>query len=552
MVSNQPNDTKWSATRISIILTIIALGLWSYSITQAEYNVGLFGLIHSLPVTFFVALGILTIASAILWVSPQNHSKLLLLQLLFLTASLWLTPLITGGSQECASTQYWYTGWSEYIVRESHINQGLFLFHNWPGPFTLLAMLSMILGLPGPYALVIDPSLMSFLVQLAYLLFVYLFLKNMLGEDQRNLCWAGLWIFGLGYWIQGAYLGPSTVGYIFLLVMLILLTRESSLPQNLRTPGRRLLSILTLACITITHLLSNFVTLGVVAMLRITKRINTTTLVIFGVVVCMTWLMYEATAFFDANVPRFVEEAFRLDIIFQRGVVERVVGSESRQAVSLTRILFSALFLAVGFLGYILSRRSKKSIYADNTAAFIALAFMAVGVILSMGAGKELFQRIFHFLLPVIAYFSVKLLYRKSTAIILCSLLVIALPLHFISHYGSEEMEYFPYSCLSASHFFADHTTEGQVISSGIVLFKHVEDYKTIYYHQLQEDKSLLTEPSNASYPLYVTIDTPAKGRLYYLYNDTYTIKNIKGLLEQSTSYSLVYTNPDVELYMRQ
>lgn len=550
MVNNQPSDSKWSARRISIILTIVALGLWSYSITQAEFNIGLLGLIHSLPITFFVALGILTIASAILWLSPQNHSKLLFLQLLFLTASLWLTPLITGGSQETAGQQYAYMGWSEYIVREGHFNQSLFLFHNWPGTFALLAGLSMILGLPGPYALVVDPSLISFLVQLVYLLFVYFFLKTMLGEDQRNLCWAGLWIFELGYWIQGAYLGPSTVGYIFLLMMLVLLARKSPFPQNISPVGNRLLSILTLACVTITHLLSTFVTLGAVAMLRLTKRINSTTLVVFGAVVLFAWLMYQATYFFEGRVPVFIEQALRLDIMMEKGVIERVAGSESRQAVSMYRILFSLLFVAIGFLGFIFSRWSRKSIYTDNTAVAIAFGLMAVGAILSFGAGKELFERTFHFLLPIMAYFGVKLLSRKSTAIVLCLLLLIVLPLHFVSHYGSQKMDYFPASSLSASHFFADHTTEGEIVGGVFVIYERLEHYKKTGFGRLGWDEPLLPEPKIT--PQYVTIGPSIRGRLYYLHDDTYTVNYVQDLVERSSDYDFIYVNNDVSLYIRE
>jgi len=548
MVNNLPNN-KWAATRISIILTIIALGLWSYSITQAEYNVGLFGLIHSLPTTFFIALGILTIASAILWVSPQDHSKLLFLQLFFLMTSLWLTPLITGGTQTFAAAHYWYTGFSEYIVREGHFNQHVFLFHNWPGAIMLFAMLSMILGLPGPYALVIDPSVNAFVIQCFVLLLVYLFLSNLLGENRRNLCWAGLWICGLGYWVgTGAYLGSSTVGYILLLIMLVLLTRESSLPQNLRTSGGRLLSILTLACVTVTHLLSSFVTLAMVTMLQITKRINTWALVTLGVVIITAWLMYEATGFFEGNVPRFIEEAFRLDVMFQKGVVERVAGSESRQAVSLVRIVFSVLFVVIGFLGFLFSRWSKKSIYADNTATFIALGLIGIGVVLSFGAGKELFERVYHFLLPVMAYFGLKLLSRKSTAIVLCTLLLIALPLCFISQYGGEIYEHYPPSSLAASRFFTDRTTGGETI--GIGSYERLEHYRSASFGRLGGDKPLLPEPSIT--PQYVAISPHIRGRLHYLYNDNYTIDHIQDLIEHSSDYNSIYVNNDVSLYIRE
>jgi hypothetical protein len=60
---------NWSEKRrrqISILLTIIALLLWSHSIIYAKFEIGHWGLISGLPVTFFVILAFLTVASAIL------------------------------------------------------------------------------------------------------------------------------------------------------------------------------------------------------------------------------------------------------------------------------------------------------------------------------------------------------------------------------------------------------------------------------------------------------------------------------------------------------
>lgn len=79
---------------LSIILTILASTLWTVSMTQAKLNIGFYGLIHSFPATYFLALALLTIASAILWVSRENHGKLLCLQLCFLITALWLSPIM--------------------------------------------------------------------------------------------------------------------------------------------------------------------------------------------------------------------------------------------------------------------------------------------------------------------------------------------------------------------------------------------------------------------------------------------------------------------------
>ena len=65
---------------MSILFTIVALLLWSHSILYAKLEIGYFGLIRGLPVTFFIALAFLAVASAILWVSKEKHGKLLCLR----------------------------------------------------------------------------------------------------------------------------------------------------------------------------------------------------------------------------------------------------------------------------------------------------------------------------------------------------------------------------------------------------------------------------------------------------------------------------------------
>jgi len=92
MVSNN-NFSSWLGRRvqISLLLTVIAILLWARSILFAKLEIAHLGLIHGLPITFFVALAFLVAASAFLWVSKENYGKLLCLQLLLLISALWLT-----------------------------------------------------------------------------------------------------------------------------------------------------------------------------------------------------------------------------------------------------------------------------------------------------------------------------------------------------------------------------------------------------------------------------------------------------------------------------
>ena len=69
---------RWRREQISLLLTAVAILLWTHSILCARLEIGYFGLIHGLPVTFFVALALLTVASAILYLleKPEVASRI--------------------------------------------------------------------------------------------------------------------------------------------------------------------------------------------------------------------------------------------------------------------------------------------------------------------------------------------------------------------------------------------------------------------------------------------------------------------------------------------
>jgi hypothetical protein len=109
-----------SRKQISFLLTIIALILWSFSITQANFEIGKYGIIGGFPALYFIALGLLTIASAVLWTSKGNHWKLLLVQLSFLVFSIFSAHLLVGGAQSLYAWSVGALGQQEYIVRTGH------------------------------------------------------------------------------------------------------------------------------------------------------------------------------------------------------------------------------------------------------------------------------------------------------------------------------------------------------------------------------------------------------------------------------------------------
>ncbi|MFC1938103.1 hypothetical protein ACFLVS_00980 [Chloroflexota bacterium] len=175
-------------SQISILLTIIAVLLWAHSILYARFEIGHFGLIHSLPVTFFIALALLTAASAILWGSKENHGKLLLLQLLILISALWLIPVVTGGSLPFMNRAYFNIGLINHIAEEGTFSTKGLWYLSWPGGHTLFAIMTIL----GPINFETLLNVLPIFPITALMLPLYMLLRNILGKEKVNYCWAGL------------------------------------------------------------------------------------------------------------------------------------------------------------------------------------------------------------------------------------------------------------------------------------------------------------------------------------------------------------------------
>lgn len=545
----------WSARQISILFTIVALILWSYSITQAKFEIGFYGLIVGFPVAFFISLGILTIASAILWVSRENHGKLLFLQLCFLIVSLYMAPMMVGGATQFGPTAYGDMGFIEYIIRQGHFSQQYLWQHNWPPAWIFWATgIHVSGGTMDGFA-----SLIPWLTPIwQFVMFfpLFMFFRNTIGKANPNYCWAAMWLFYLGNWFDTQDTGAQAFGVFFAFSILAFLTMTPSWQQRARTLGYRFSAIILFAVSAVAHLLGSFVGLATTAALYASKRVRSSNLVILAAVFIVAWSLYGAASFFNWELPIFVRQGLRIDVGTEKSVLNPLSGSEAHAAVAKVRIIFSGLFSAIAILGALLAWRLRKSRYNDITVLAIAVGcgFSAVGI----GAGytHELYQRFFVFFLPVIAYFGVKLLHLRATVVLLCLLLLLALPLAFVAKHGNQTMDYLSPGYFSGASFFQDNTSGGYIVGgSPLGSMKYYERYKPDFSFddlQWQDDKLVpfgYGGPFDVA-PRYICISSHNRAMYSFYYNEPQLIDHIESSLNATVNCDLVYANRDLRLYV--
>jgi hypothetical protein len=524
--------------------------LWSYSLTQAKLNIGFYGLIHSFPATFLLAVGILTIASAILWMSKENHEKLLFVQLLFLITTLWLTPALLRSSP-FLSDAYKNLGLINAIIKSGHVFYTWYL--SWPGAHILSAAVTVV------GAINLEPILgiFPFFMQLLWLLPLYIFLRNILGEARANYCWAGLWIFSLANWTGQEYFSPQAIAFFLMLTLLALITTPPIWKEQSYTLPFLLTAGFIIAGMVITHLLTALATICILLAFCVTKRAKKlAALIILCLLIVVVWDVTGGRNY----TGQFLSELGRpgaivaLDprYIVEKGIMMSFTGSSSHIAVVQTKIILTSMIAILWLVGTVLAL-----VKAKRSSTTISLSAMAIALLLLLPTAKlfgwELLHRLYLYSLPFVAYYGVMLLNlgRRLPAIILCLLLLIALPLNIVAHYGNAAKDYIPRGEIAYWHFIQNNVSQGYVTGGLSPALLESAGYIKVRFEQLEwNDDRLVGKPLKGDRPHYVNVGEWDQSGYGFLRNEPEFIPDMRARLEESVHYNLIYANSDLSLYM--
>jgi len=545
----------------SISVTIFAIALWIYSILNAKLIIGFYGFIHSLPVFFFISLILLTFASALLWNLDKNCENILFLQLCLLISELWLTPILLGASHPGRLwTYHLLSSFVDSILSHGFIKPETLWYHNWPGSWIFYAIIYLILGLnfPSHELILIYP----FLFQFAIMLPLYSLLRNIIEEP--NSRWIAMWLIYLANWIgQDNILAQS---FAYLLFLMIILSLTILRKYEFKRTSQSFLTILLFATLVISHLLTSIVTYFIFLVLYIMKKLRRHTLVTISVII-IAWTIYGSYYQFNLHFPAFLEKAFKIDIIFEKMIFKRITETSApHSAVNIIRSFTALLFVIISLLGFLKEVTARKKWPINKNDMFVI--WMLEGIFITLvlvgpSYGFETPQRIYIFSLIPIGFFGKKLLNSKATRIVMLIFLIIALPLHVISHYGNQIIDYASPGYLAGSFFFSEKSHGGSVLASyGSIIpfsfsFYERHDYfllDNLYEEERVEGKKNLSiseflKVKNQINPLYVCISDYDKKFYYYEYNDTTFAEKSDDFLQKSKSFNFIYNNGITHLY---
>ncbi len=551
-----PSRADERRRRISILLTILALLSLSHSILYARLEIGYWGLVNGLPITFFVALALLIVAAALLWLSKEKHTKLLGLQVLIIILSLAMVPMITGGSISFINHGYRNVGYVEYIVRQGHFDTQLSFYLSWPGAFVLSAVMSSLCQIDFTPLIETLPAFLPIITILP----VYIFLKNTLGESRSKYVLVGCLIFFLaGAGGAGNIISAMGTATTLLLVVLALLTNRRIWHRDDNALPVLLLIIIAFTGIVISHLLTSLAALAIIAALALARKDMRLVLTAIGcLAVLLTWNLTVAGEYVIPRLP-FIGEVgliFDIDLLAEREITGHFMGSGSHVAITITRIIHAALFLLIGFAGFISSLIVRRDLKSTISLAAITLIPIPLAI-LSGYYAQEIITRIYVFIMPGVAYFSVRLfdINKRIIAAVLCLLLIIAIPMKLVAANGNQELDYFSAGQRNGIFFFHEESSRGIVIGGwpmGEV--KNIENYMNLNLGNLEWYDVRWTIPSGSLLDerIYIAISRQDRAQYEWFQGDTDFIDDIEQKLKDTANFNHIYYNPDFEIYINE
>jgi hypothetical protein len=321
-----------------------------------------------------------------------------------------------------------------------------------------------------------------------------------------------------------------------------------------------LLITIVFTAIVISHLLTSLAALAIIGVLALVRRdIRLVWVTIGCLAILLAWNLTVAGEYLIPKLP-FIGEGeliFSLNILTEREITGHLVGAGSHVDIAIIRVVHAALFLLIGFAGFISSLVVKRDL--KTTISLAALTAIPIPLaVLSGYYAQEIITRIYGFIMPGIAYFSTRLfdINKKLIATVMCLILIIAVPMKLVAAYGNQEFDYISPAQRIGTTFFHDETRDGMVFGAwplGDV--KNTENYTKLRLHSLEwYDDGQLVVPTwlfEGRYEhFYIGINRQDRADYEWIREDLEFIPDLKEELQNTPNNNLLYYNPDLSIYV--
>lgn len=520
-----------------LTVSIISFFIWIVSIRLTSFKVNDLGIIATLHPGYYVSIILLQFSFFIKLFGKNKNKALLWIDTVLCLCYLFLTPALLEGIARVPNTWDKF-GYTEYIIRKDTLNPAQLWYHNWPIFHIFSANFVNITGVPYKTFLLYFP----FLLHLLFLPIIILWFSKIFHNDK--LIWIGVWIFLFFNWVNQDHFTSQFMGlffYMLILALIIKIYRQDDLMGQKKIISIGFLLFFTLI---LTHLLTTLILclnmLILIIFLQKQTQISKKLLIYGSIVIFLSiiiWFLF-AQKWILPLLGSTPLGKINLDRIYDLYISKIFDGNEGHKMIVLFRIIFTGVIFFIALIGTVLIPKSNK-ILRRSMWLLIICAALPIPFITYSG---EIIQRFFIFSIIPASILIAKGTDNRKFLTIVIAMLFISTPIHILTHYGNEKIDYLSTTQLTGVDYFYDlGIADGAIISTNSAqgyIFREKYPLFPLNTDSLKENTTQ-----------YVWITSSWKNHQDFYYDDPENVDAIENILLTNTSYYKIYSNPYFDLF---
>lgn len=420
-----------------------------------------YGLIHSLPLTFWIATAVNALAITALLRSNREHPVMLGTLVVSMTTVLHGTVVFLESSARFP-TAWLHSGYTQYVIDNLATEPDLGARFSWPGFFVMTATAI------APFSDTVPEAVLRFaplVFALAYLAPLLVITRHLLPGWRAP--WLAVAIFPIVNWVGQDYFAPQSLAFLLALVLIAISLTWFTGPARFwrpkdgvigsgslfvpslkasRAQARPILAtvmvLLLITALAVSHQMTIYVVVLQLFAIWAVRRGNVLQISVISGMMAVTWLSWGAVDYwvplFDDVFGNFGNPAGNLDAT----IAGRASGNADHLLVIGVRMLLPAALLGAALLGLIRQMRARGGVDATIPLG-IAAAF---SLLLVHSYGGEGLLRAFLYAsafiaVAIAAAFIPANTFSKIAAMVFVTAYVLASVLFVIARYGNEAFE---------------------------------------------------------------------------------------------------------------
>ncbi len=562
------NRLFFSTEIFSLIILAVVIFAWLQALSIIDVShmqdLGLAGL---LPISFYLALGLLTLSFLALIFLKKTNEILLGLHIIIFITIIHGTPTLLYESLRYAWA-WKHVGIGDFILRHGYVDTGiqsLGIYHNFPGFFSLSALLSLVSGSESLLELARWATLFLNYLYFSSLLFLF---KSSIREPR--LIWLSLWIFFSCNWVGQDYFSPQGLAYLFFIFMLGLYFKyftfplnNKALPQTSKFQASSLWAftffVLTFFAIASSHQLTPVLLIICTFLLVFFKRLPLRFIPILFSVIFLVWLFYPAANFSSHELAQLMQSFGQLGRNAEASLRDIDRASPAQMLISLSGRVLTLLIWSIAAIRIFFSIKTRQQL------PYIILALSPFLLLVNAYGGEVVF-RIYLFSLPFMAVFvGDSLLTLISNRKLIFSTHVfffVILTSFLLAYYGKDNIYRFTQAEIEASTWLHEHAPDNSLIIEGTRNYpaRHFRyeafTYVALNYETDEVQKNIMKNPvtmmqrwlDNPNYnATYIILTRSQKAEVDQLgtFQGKGSLETLEQALLASKEFHIAYQTPD-------